>query len=408
WLPHQMSKTLAAALGGAAGAVALVGMVIVFIWFCLFHSRSVSRASETGSSDPSVQGRRPGGIELTLREARRFGIEELSMATKNFNDKSLIGEGKFGEVYKGFLHDGMLVAIKRRPGNPSQEFIEEVRYLSAIQHRNIVTLLGYCQEGGQQILVYEYIPNGSVSIHLYGAGQVTKEKLEFKHRLSIALGSAKGLAHLHSLSPRLVHKDFKTANVLVDENFIAKVADAGIRNFLGRGDVAGPSSQKAADEIFHAPEVREFRRFSEKSDVYSFGVFLLELVSGREAVELLSSDANQNLVEWVQNCQDSGNVSTIIDERLGNSFTAEGMEEFIQLIVRCVDPSSERRPAMSYVVMELDRILDKEMSLTTIMGEGTPVVTLASQLFRASNSGNSNMVRSNAPAEAHSAPRHGS
>ncbi|KAK2968825.1 hypothetical protein RJ640_028218 [Escallonia rubra] len=379
-----MSKTLAAALGGAAGAVALVGMVIVFIWFCLFHSRSVSRASETGSSDPSDQGRKPGGTELTLREARRFGIEELSMATKNFNDKSLIGEGKFGEVYKGFLHDGMLVAIKRRPGIPSQEFIEEVRYLSAIQHRNIVTLLGYCQEGGQQILVYEYIPNGSVSIHLYGAGQVTKEKLEFKHRLSIALGSAKGLAHLHSLSPRLVHKDFKTANVLVDENFIAKVADAGIRNFLGRGDIAGPSSQKAADEIFHAPEVREFRHFSEKSDIYSFGVFLLELVSGREAVELLSLDSNENLVEWVQNCQDSGNVSTIIDHRLGNSFTAEGMEEFIQLIVRCVDPSSERRPAMSYVVTELDRILDKEMSLTTIMGEGTPVVTLASQLFRAS------------------------
>ncbi|KAK3039162.1 hypothetical protein RJ639_028908 [Escallonia herrerae] len=387
-----MSKTLAAALGGAAGAVALVGMVIVFIWFCLFHSRSVSRASETGSSDPSVQGRRPGGIELTLREARRFGIEELSMATKNFNDKSLIGEGKFGEVYKGFLHDGMLVAIKRRPGNPSQEFIEEVTITSS----------------------YDMVGNIVDSWHLIdleGAGQVKKEKLEFKHRLSIALGSAKGLAHLHSLSPRLVHKDFKTANVLVDENFIAKVADAGIRNFLGRGDIAGPSSQKAVDEIFHAPEVREFRRFSEKSDVYSFGVFLLELVSGREAVELLSSDSNQNLVEWVQNCQDSGNVSTIIDQRLGNSFTAEGMEEFIQLIVRCVDPSCERRPAMSYVVMELDRILDKEMSLTTIMGEGTPVVTLASQLFRASklsSSGNSNMVRSNAPAEAHSAPRHGS
>ncbi|KAJ8546476.1 hypothetical protein K7X08_019059 [Anisodus acutangulus] len=354
-----MSRTLTAIVGGAAGAVALVVIVVVILWFCIFHKRSISRTSETGSSDPSVQVGKTAGVELTLQDARHFQIEELSSATKGFSGKSLIGQGKFGEVYKGLLHDGMLVAIKRRSAVPSQEFIDEVRYLSSIQHRNIVTLLGYCQENDQQILVYEYIPNGSVSIHLYG------------------------LAHLHSLSPRLIHKDFKTANVLVDENFIAKVADAGLRNFLGRFEVAGPSSQVAADEIFLAPEVREFRRFSEKSDAYSFGIFLLELVSGREAMDLLSSDLNVNIVEWVENYQDSGNISAIIDQRLGNSFTTEGMEEFMQLTIRCVDPSSERRPTMSYVVMELDRILEKEMSLTTIMGEGTPVVTLGSQLFRA-------------------------
>ncbi|CAL5371530.1 unnamed protein product [Camellia sinensis] len=401
WLPNQMSTTLAAILGGAAGAVALVGIVIVVLWFFLFRNRSVSRTSETGSSDPSIQGRRD-VVELSLREARHFEVEELSLATKDFSDKSLIGEGKFGPVYKGMLNDGMLVAIKKRAGTPSQEFVEElisnssqlmknwrpkqllmVRYLSSIHHRNLVTLLGYCQENDQQFLVYEYIPYGSISIHLYGPSQDSQEKLEFKNRLSIALGAAKGLAHLHSLSPRLVHKDFKTTNVLVDENFIPKVADAGVRNFLGRVEVAGPSSLVAADEIFLAPEVKEFRRFSEKSDVYSFGIFLLELVSGREAMDLLSSDFNQNLVEWVQNYQESGKISTIIDQRLGNSFTAEGMGEFIMLMVRCVDPSSERRPAMSDVVMELDRILEKEMSLTTIMGEGTSIL-LGSYLFRPS------------------------
>lgn len=379
-----MSRTLAAILGGAAGAVASVGMVIILIWFCVCHKKSASRTSETGSSDPSIQVGRHAGVELSLREARRFEMEELSLATKKFSYQNLIGEGKFGEVYKGLLHDGMLVAIKKRPGAPSQDFIEEVRYLSSIQHRNLVTLLGYCQEKDQQFLIYEYIPNGSISTHLYGPGQVLREKIEFKHRLSIALGAAKGLAHLHSLSPRLIHKDFKTANVLVDENFIAKVADAGVRNFLGRVDIAGSSSQVPADEIFLAPEVREFRRFSEKSDVYSFGVFLLELVSGREATELQSLDLNQNLVEWVQNHQDYTEISSIIDQRLGNRFTGEGMEEFIQLIIRCVNPSSERRPAMNYVVMELDRIYEKEMNLTTVMGEGTPTVTLGSQLFRSS------------------------
>ncbi|XP_041006965.1 proline-rich receptor-like protein kinase PERK1 isoform X3 [Juglans microcarpa x Juglans regia] len=375
-----MSGHLAAITAGAAGAVALVGIVIFFIWLCLSRKRTPTRTSETGSSDPSVQVGRNVGFELSFRETRRFEMEELSLSTKQFSDKNLIGQGKFGEVYKGLLNDGMLVAIKKRPGAPSQEFINE--------------------EKNQQFLIYEYIPNGSVSSHLYGTGQHSPEKLEFKNRVSIALGAAKGLAHLHSLSPRLIHKDFKTSNVLVvDKNFTAKVADAGLRNFLGRVDIAGPSSQVTADEIFLAPEVREFGRFSEKSDVYSFGVFLVELVSGREASESPSFDSNQNLVEWVCNCihtilircsctkvqnnQEDGTFSNIIDQRLEATFTPEGMEEVIKLIVRCVEASSERRPAMSYVVMELDRILEKEMSLTTITGEGTPTVTLGSQLFRA-------------------------
>lgn len=121
-----MSKTLAAALGGAAGAVALVGFVIVFIWFCLSHNRSVMRTSETGSSDPSVQPGANLGVEMSLREARRFQFEELSVATKDFNVINLIGVGKFGEVYKALLNDGMIVAIKKRPGAPSQGFMEEI------------------------------------------------------------------------------------------------------------------------------------------------------------------------------------------------------------------------------------------------------------------------------------------
>lgn len=377
-----MSSHLAAIVGGAAGAVAMVLVVVFLIWFCLCHKRRASRTSETGSSDPSYQGK-SGGIELSIREARRFDWEELTAATKNFSEHGLIGVGKFGEVYKGLLTDGVLVAIKRRSTAPTQEFVEEVRYLSSIQHRNIVTLLGYCQDNNQQILVYEYIPNGSVASHLYGAAHGSREKLEFRHRLSIALGAAKGLAHLHSISPRLLHKDFKTSNVLVDENFVAKVADAGIRNFLGRTEAAGPSSQVEADEVFLAPEVKEFRQYSEKSDVYSFGVFLLELVCGQEARESYSPESNQTLVERVLNYHDFSTVSTMVDPRMGNKFTVEGMEEFVQLIVRCIDPSSELRPGISYVVSELDRILEKEMNLTTGMGEGTPTVTLGSQLFRA-------------------------
>ncbi|XP_010556328.1 PREDICTED: proline-rich receptor-like protein kinase PERK1 isoform X2 [Tarenaya hassleriana] len=377
-----MSTTLAAAIGGAAGALAFVALLILLLWFCLFRRQNVSRTSETASSDPSIQERNV-AIELSLREARRFEMEELAQATKGFTSKSLIGIGKFGEVYKGLHQDGMLVAIKKRTRSPTQEFANEVRYLSSIHHRNLVTLLGYCQENNMQFLVYEYVPNGSVSSHLYGdGGKGPGRKLEFRNRLTVSLGAAKGLAHLHSLSPRLIHKDFKTANVLVDENFIAKVADAGLPNLLGREDV-GSSSQMVADKIFLAPEVQEFRRFSEKSDVYAFGVFLLELVTGREASEPSPSNSSRTLVEWMQNNMDNEDLSTaVIDERLGNSYTAEGMEELMRLTMRCLQVSSERRPGMSYVVAELERILDKEVSLTTLMGEGTPTVTLGSQLFK--------------------------
>ncbi|XP_047310787.1 proline-rich receptor-like protein kinase PERK3 isoform X2 [Impatiens glandulifera] len=379
-----MSITLPSALGGAAGGLAFAGFVAFLIWF--FFCRKQTKTSETGSSDPSIQGRNV-GVELsssTLREARNFELQELLSATKNFSDRSLIGEGKFGAVYKGLLNDGMLVAIKKRAGAPSQEFIQEVQYLSSIRHRNLVTLIGYCQENDEQILVYEYIPNGSVSVHLYGLNEeITQERIEFKKRLSIALGAAKGLAHLHSLSPRLLHKDFKTANVLVDENFVAKVADFGIRNFLGRVvDVAGPSTEVvAAQQIFLAPEVREFGLFTEKSDVYSFGIFLLELVSGREASGLLSSDfISHNLVE---NLEVSG--------KIGGGGPAEGMEELFEVMVRCVEITSDRRPSMGRVVTELERIHEKEMSFTTLMGGGggegsTPVVTLGSQLFKSSSS----------------------
>ncbi|KAF1877915.1 hypothetical protein Lal_00038225 [Lupinus albus] len=376
-----MSHTVEAILGGALGSLALFGIIMLLLWFFLFKQRCVSMTLENGLSIPS-QVEPVGRIGLLLPETRRFKIEELSLATQNFNMKNLIGEGKLGKVYKGLLQDGVPVAIKKRHRIPSQEFIDEVRYLSSIQHQNLVTLLGYCQENNLQFIVYEYVTNGCVFTHFYGAGEKTHEKIEFKHLLKISLGAAKGLAHLHSLSPCLLHKNFKTTNVLVDENFIAKVADAGIHNFLGKFEIAGSSSHVASEQIFLAPEVRKSRRFSEKSDVYSYGIFLLELLSGKKASKSLFLGSNQNLVEWVQSIEHFHTMFNIIDQRLGSSFTFEGMVDFILLVVRCLYPLIYTRPTMSYVVMELDRILEKEINVTKIMDEGTLTVILGSQLFK--------------------------
>uniref|UniRef100_A0A0D9V9V3 non-specific serine/threonine protein kinase n=1 Tax=Leersia perrieri TaxID=77586 RepID=A0A0D9V9V3_9ORYZ len=337
--------------------------------------------------------------------ARCMTLEELSSATRNFSNVNLIGHGMFGEVYKGLLQDGTIVAIKKRHSPPSHEFIQEVNYLSSIRHRNLVNLLGYCQENGMQMLVYEYVSNGSVSTHLHGdfsyvflilfpcsiraskvlipywypigSSHAPGVRLEFKQRLSIAHGAAKGLSHLHSLTPPAVHMNFKTANVLVDEDFIPKVADAGIRALLDRLGGAGPSSRTSNDP-FLDPRMRESINFSIQSDVYSFGVFLVELLSGQKAL------SDQNIIRWVQNFQQSSDISAIADNRMASGYTSEGMREFLRLTSWCVNPTSEHRPSMNLVEGEINRIREQEMRLTTIMPESTPTVTLGSQLFTTS------------------------
>ncbi|CAL4972327.1 unnamed protein product [Urochloa decumbens] len=365
-----MSGLLPAVLGGAVGGLTLLGIVIVVIVLCLRHHRRNSDSSESSSSGqalPESQG------------ARCLTLEELNLATRNFSNENLIGQGMFGEVYKGLLQDGTIVAVKRRHSPPSQEFIQEVNYLSSLQHRNLVKLLGYCQENGMQMLVYEYIPNGSVSTHLHGNSHAPGVRLEFKHRLSIAHGAAKGLSHLHSLTPPAVHMNFKTSNVLVDEDFIPKVADIGIPGLLDRLGVTGLSSREPNDP-FVDPRMRESMNlnFSIQSDVYSFGVFIVELVSGRRAV------SDQSIIQWVQNLHESSDISAIADNRMTSGFTSESMKELLRLTSWCVNPMSEQRPSMSLVEAEIHRIREQEISLTTVMTGRTPTVTLGSQLFRTS------------------------
>ncbi|ONK63449.1 uncharacterized protein A4U43_C07F15270 [Asparagus officinalis] len=371
--------SVATIIGGVIGFLVLLGILIVLLWRRFLEWKSLkNKNSDSGSSNPSTFAfGSNGGAPSGQKGARQFTIEELEQATKNFNESNLVGIGSFGSVYKGLLHDGTVVAIKRRQGAPRHEFVDEVKRLSAICHRNIVTLIGYCQENGLQILVYEYLPNGSISSHLYDSGQSSNTKLEFKQRLSVAIGAAKGLSCLHGLTPPIVHNGFKTSNVLVDENFIAKVADAGIMNLLQR--MEGCSlSQALTVSPFQDPEVGELRIVSATSDIYSFGVFLLELISGKETARQIFTGSNGSLAQWVESHLDS---NELIDQRLGTNFTSEGMKELVALTLRCLTSSAGGRPEMATVARELDRVLETEMSLTTVMGDGTTLVTLGSQLF---------------------------
>ncbi|OWM71267.1 hypothetical protein CDL15_Pgr011394 [Punica granatum] len=355
-----MSGSVVAIAGGVAGALLIAAALISLMWF-----------SEWNRGGPS-------GSTARISGPRQFSLEELEQATKQFDDSNLIGYGSFGSVYKGLLRDGTVVAIKRRPGTPRLEFIAEVSYLLEIRHRTLVTLLGYCIESGFQMLVFEYLPNGSISNHLYyETGQDPPIKLEFKRRISIALDAATGLYHLHSLKPPLLHRSFKTSNVLVDENFIAKVSDAGLSRLLERIEEAGPSSQTSAT-AFQDPEAGVSGIFSEMSDVYSFGVFLLELVTGVPAPDAESLGPHRNLMQWVESRQKSNNL---VDRRLLGTFTSEGIRDFIRLALLCIVLPGIKRPKMDMIVLELERIREKEMALTTFMGEGTAIITPGSELF---------------------------
>ncbi|TYI06950.1 hypothetical protein ES332_A10G193800v1 [Gossypium tomentosum] len=370
----------------AAGALVFVIVIMGFIWFYKSCKNFSKRSSETGSSDPSAlmewnKGAGPSSsASQSLFEpqgARQFRLEELDQATKHFSDGNLIGFGSFGPVYKGWLH-GIVVAIKRHPRAPREEFIAGVKYLSEIRHRNLVTLLGYCQESGSQMLIYECIPNGSICNHLYDTGREAPTRLEFKQRLSIALGAARGLCHLHSLQPPLMHKNFKTANVLVDENFTAKVADAGIAMLLERIEEAG-SSHSSSINVFQDPEVDALGSFTEMSDVYSFGVFLLELITGREeAMHIDYLRSNESLIQLVQSRLSS---NELVDYRLGGTFTMDGIRDLIKLTLKCMCFPGKWRLNMNMVVVELERIHEKEMELTTVRGEGTSKIALGSELF---------------------------
>ncbi|OAY83600.1 putative receptor-like protein kinase [Ananas comosus] len=346
----------AAIAGTTAGGFAFLVIVLGFYYCYVFRRRIPSnRNSDTGSSDPS-----------TLVEWNRGG--RISTASCG----PLVGDLNCIVVSRILYPLAFAVSVSHQRENDKQ-----VKRLADIWHRNLVTLIGYCQEGGLQMVVSEYLPNGSVCGHLYDTGRDSVTRLEFKQRLSIAIGVAKGLSHLHSLAPPLVHKDFKTSNVLVDENFIAKVADAGIVRLVQRSEGVG-SSHTSGCNIFLDPEVNSSGQLSESSDVYSFGVFLLELITGQEVVRHIPPEPKECLVQWVEAHFSS---DELVDQRLGSSFTSEGMKELIHLTLRCLNPSGRGRPKMREIVAELDRILEMEMTLTTVMGDGTAIVTLGSQLF---------------------------
>ncbi|CAI0453030.1 unnamed protein product [Linum tenue] len=304
---------------------------------------------------------------------RLLTIEELKLATRSFSDSNIIGEGLLGLVYKGLLLDGSIAVIKRNIYHPVQNFANEVRHIASVQNQHLVKLIGYCEDRQQQFLVTEYISDGNVGQYLYDSEGLPVGKLGIKRRLAIALGAAKGLRYLHSLVPPFLHMHFRTSNVLVDENFTAKVSDYGIYKWVA--ETPHPGSSSSVDH-FLDPELNSSSDFSELSDVYSYGVFLLELISGREAHGKYQSNSDQNLLLQARD----SSLNDFVDKSLQAKDRTKRI--MVDLALMCVDVST-RRPSMEKVVKALEWIRGRETGHVDYdHGEEIGAVKLGSELFK--------------------------
>ncbi|MCO5547746.1 hypothetical protein L7F22_001197 [Adiantum nelumboides] len=296
-------------------------------------------------------------ITAYVSTARTFTFIELERATGRFRSDNVIGEGGFGRVYSGILDDGQKVAVKvltRDDQHGGKEFVAEVEMLSRLHHRNLVKLIGICTEEHNRCLVYELIPNGSVESHLHGIDKLTSP-LDWEARMKIALGAARGLAYLHEDSnPRVIHRDFKASNILLENDFNPKVSDFGLAK-AAPDEASGHLSTRVMGTFgYVAPEYAMTGHLLVKSDVYSYGVVLLELLSGRKPVDMSQPTGQENLVTWARPLLTSQEgLEVLVDPALGSNFPLDKLAKVAAIASMCVQPEVSHRPFMGEVVQAL-------------------------------------------------------
>ncbi|KAJ0524676.1 putative protein kinase RLK-Pelle-CrRLK1L-1 family [Helianthus annuus] len=274
---------------------------------------------------------------------RIFSLAEIQYATKNFDDELVIGQGGFGKVFKGYISSeevGQIVAIKRLDSMSSQvelEFRAEINMLSKLRHSNLVSLIGYCHENKEMILVYEYMTNKTLYHHLHKADT----PLSWLTWLNIAIGAALGLEFLHTSG--VIHRDVKTSNILLDENWAAMISDFGlVKGTFGYLD----------------PEYFYTRKLTRKTDVYAFGVVLFELLSGRLPVDDRNGEDECSLLRWAQRCVKERKLDQMVDSNIKGTIFPKCLRRLTQIAYCCVHSVLKERPTMTEVVAELQALLE--------------------------------------------------
>ncbi|PRQ31696.1 probable serine/threonine-protein kinase PBL23 [Rosa rugosa] len=291
--------------------------------------------------------------------ARIFTYRELCVATQNFHPEYLLGEGGFGRVYKGHLEcTNQVVAVKQLDRNGFQgnrEFLVEVLILSLLHAPNLVNLVGYCADGDQRILVYEYMANGSLEDHLLDLPP-GKKPLDWETRIKIATGAAKGLEYLHEqANPPVIYRDFKASNILLDENFNPKLSDFGLAKLGPTGDKSHVSTRVMGTYGYCAPEYALTGQLTTKSDIYSFGVVFLEIITGRRVIDNNRPTEEQNLVTWAQPLfKDRRKFVLMADPLLQGKYPIKGLYQALAVAAMCLQEEAATRPLISDVVTALE------------------------------------------------------
>ncbi|XP_010926408.1 probable receptor-like protein kinase At2g42960 isoform X2 [Elaeis guineensis] len=285
-----------------------------------------------------------------------FTLRDLEYATNRFSKESVLGEGGYGVVYRGLLINGTEVAVKKLLNNLGQaekEFRVEVEAIGHVRHKNLVRLLGYCVEGIHRMLVYEYVNNGNLEQWLHGAMRQCGV-LSWENRMKVILGTAKALAYLHeAIEPKVVHRDIKSSNILIDDEFNGKVSDFGLAKLLGSGK-SHITTRVMGTFGYVAPEYANTGLLNEKSDVYSFGVLLLEAVTGRDPVDYARPANEVNLVEWLKMMVGNRRAEEVVDPTLEVKPSTRALKRTLLVALRCVDPDADKRPKMGQVVRMLE------------------------------------------------------
>ncbi|KAM0909968.1 hypothetical protein ACQ4PT_014467 [Festuca glaucescens] len=348
--PGSSSSSTGAIAGGVAAGAALL-FAIPAIGFAYWRRRKPEEHffDVPAEEDPEVH----------LGQLKRFSLRELQVATDTFSNKNILGRGGFGKVYKGRLTDGTLVAVKRlkeerTPGGELQ-FQTEVEMISMAVHRNLLRLRGFCMTPTERLLVYPYMANGSVASRLRERGPA-ELPLEWQTRRTIALGSARGLSYLHDhCDPKIIHRDVKAANILLDEDFEAVVGDFGLAKLMDYKDTHVTTAVRGT--IGHiAPEYLSTGKSSEKTDVFGYGIMLLELITGQRAFDLarLANDDDVMLLDWVKGLLKERRLEMLVDPDLLTNYIDVEVESLIQVALLCTQGSPSERPKMSEVVRMLE------------------------------------------------------
>lgn len=327
------------------------------------HTTTISSTTTSTAESSTSTSKLEEELKIASR-LRKFAFNDLKMATRNFRPDSLLGEGGFGCVFKGWIEEngtapvkpgtGLTVAVKTLNHDGLQghkEWLAEVSFLGDLIHPNLVKLIGYCIEDDQRLLVYEFMSRGSLENHLFRRSL----PLPWSIRMKIALGAAKGLAFLHEEAERpVIYRDFKTSNILLDAEYNAKLSDFGLAKDGPEGDNTHVSTRVMGTYGYAAPEYVMTGHLTSKSDVYSFGVVMLEVLSGRRSMDKNRPNGEHNLVEWARpHLGERRKFYKLIDPRLEGHFSVKGAQKAAHLAARCLSRDPKVRPRMSEVVEAL-------------------------------------------------------